>query len=60
MVTKKQVYAWIKSIEKHKKAVAKVRDDLDDAISEMSQLEQNCEEAFDNLDRARDSLSELV
>jgi HPt (histidine-containing phosphotransfer) domain-containing protein len=49
-----------KQIEKRMIAVGKERDKLDELIGELEQLKWNCEEAYDNLQRARDALSELV
>ena len=50
----------IKQIQKRMDAVGKERDKLDDLISELEHLKWNCEEAYENLQRARDALSELV
>lgn len=50
----------IKEIEVRMQAVATERDKLDDFISELEQLKENCAEAHDCLQRARDALSELV
>lgn len=50
----------IKEIEVRKAAVAAERDKLDDLIGELEHLKQNCDEAHDSLQRARDALSELV
>lgn len=47
-------------IEKRQKAVAAERDKLDDAIGELTDLRESCEEAWDDLQRARDALSRLV
>jgi len=55
-----KVKQWIKVIEVRMAAVAKERDKLDDAISEMEGLKENCETAYDALQTARDALSELV
>lgn len=51
---------WIKEIEKRKKAIAKERDKLDEAIEEMEGLRDDCEEAWRLLDDARDALSKIV
>ena len=40
--------------------VAIERDKLDELISEMEDLRENCDEAWDHLERARDALSEMV
>jgi hypothetical protein len=58
--TKKQIDKFDKMMEQELTKVGKVRDGLDEKISEMSDLRENCEEAWDNLQRARDALSELV
>jgi hypothetical protein len=50
----------IKQIDKRMIAVGKERDKLDDLIGELEHLKENCREAYDDLQRARDSLSELV
>lgn len=50
----------IKQIEKRMVAVGKERDKLDDLIGELEHLKENCREAYYDLQRARDSLSELV
>lgn len=49
-----------KKVQKHMDAVAKQRDALDDAISEMEQLREDCREAYSNLQDARDALSRIV
>lgn len=50
----------IKEIEVRMKAVADERDKLDSFIDELEHLKWNCEEAYGNLQRARDALSEIV
>jgi hypothetical protein len=50
----------IKEIEKHMKAVAKERDALDEFISNLESLEEDCERAYQSLECARDDLSRLV
>lgn len=50
----------IKQIDKRMVAVGKERDKLDDLIGELEHLKENCTNAYDDLQRARDSLSELV
>lgn len=42
------------------KAVAKERDKLDEAIADMEQLRECCDRAWEDLQSARDALSELV
>lgn len=48
------------AIEQRMMAVAEERDKIDDLISELQQLRENCETAYDCLWTARDALSELV
>lgn len=50
----------IKEIETRMQSVTSERDNLDEFISELEQLKENCSEAYDCLQRARDALSELV
>jgi hypothetical protein len=50
----------IKKISKHMEGIAEERDLLDETISELVQLQDNCSTAYDNLWHARDALSELV
>jgi hypothetical protein len=59
-MTPKKAASIIKTVEKHMTAVAKVRDNLDDAISELEELRDDCRTAWDCLSDARDALSELV
>jgi hypothetical protein len=40
--------------------VAKERDKLDELISELNQLKESCDKAYDDMQSARDALSELV
>jgi len=47
-------------VERRQKAIAKERDKLDNAISEMEELRYCCSEAWHSLQAARDALSELV
>ena len=54
------IQAAIKSIEARRIAVGKERDKLDDLIGELEHLRSNCDTAFDDLQHARDALSELV
>ena len=56
MKTKKMIF----EIDRRMKAVAEERDKLDAFISEVSDLREDCDEAWDHLQRARDALSELV
>jgi hypothetical protein len=50
----------LKVIEARQTGVAKERDKLDAAISEMEDLRDSCNRAWDALQDARDALSELV
>jgi len=59
-MNKRQIDSSIKQIAKRMADVAKARDRLDDAISEASDLREHCSEAWDDLQRARDTLSQLV
>lgn len=57
---KMSIKSMIRRVEKHLADVAKIRDTIDSSISEMSDLRDDCENAWDSLQRARDALSELV
>ena len=59
-MAKTEVSKWIKVLEKHLKAVGKVRDDIDTTISEMKQLRDNCDTAAEDLQHAHDALSKLA
>jgi hypothetical protein len=50
----------MEQIKLHQDAIARERDNLDDLISELEHLRDNCQTAYDNLWYARDALSELV
>jgi uncharacterized membrane protein len=58
MLTKKEIAAMMGKIEKHRIAVGKVRDKLDQGIAEMEALRDCCDRAMDDLENARDALSE--
>jgi flagellin-like hook-associated protein FlgL len=60
MATTRQIAGWAKTVEKRMAGVAKERDKLDETIAELEQLRGNCREAYDNLQIARDALSEMV
>ena len=49
-----------KEIARRQAAVAKERDKLDEVIGDMEALRESCEDAWNHLQDARDSLSELV
>ena len=50
----------IKHIEKRRDAVGKERDKLDHMIADLEGLRDCCDAAWDDLQHARDALSELV
>lgn len=50
----------ISKIERQKNAIGKERDKLDDLISELANLKDDCDQAYDLLEEARDALSRLV
>lgn len=60
MATKTQITSWMKQIDRRKEAVGKERDKLDDLIGELQSLKEDCDEAYDALQTARDALSRLV
>lgn len=60
MATKQQITRWMKQIDQRKDAVGKERDKLDDLIGELQSLKEDCDEAYDALQTARDALSRLV
>ena len=60
MLTKRKIAALDKALAARQAEVAKARDKLDDTISEWEELRENCIEAHDDLQRARDALSRLV
>ena len=49
-----------KQIAKRQEAVAKERDKLDDFIAHLTDLREDCDNAWNCLQDARDALSELV
>lgn len=60
MATKAQWTRTISQIAKRQDAVGKERDKLDELISDLQSLKDDCDEAFDALQTARDALSRLV
>jgi septal ring factor EnvC (AmiA/AmiB activator) len=60
MATKTQWSRALSQIAKRQEAVGKERDKLDDLISDLQSLKEDCEEAHDALQAARDALSRLV
>lgn len=59
-MTPAKIKSMIKGIDKQMAKVAKTRDELDDFIDTLEHLKENCREAHDALQTARDALSELV
>ena len=59
-MNKRQLTSIQKGIEKHMAKVAKTRDQLDEFISDMQALKEDCDKAYDALIDARDALSEMV
>ena len=60
MTTKRKIKSWDAQIKARQDAVAKERDKLDEAISELEGLRASCDMAWELLQSARDALSELV
>lgn len=60
MATSEEISGWIEKIDLRKESVGKERDKLDEAISELQMLREDCDEAFDALQTARDALSRMV
>ena len=52
--------AIMEEIETRMKGVASERDKLDEMIGDLTSLKEDCENAYDCLQNARDALSELV
>jgi len=50
----------IKKIEQRRDAVGRERDKLDDLISELEELRDCCDRSWQDLQAARDALSELA
>ena len=50
----------IKEIEKRMMSISNERDKLDTMIENLTALRETCEKAWENLQEARDALSELV
>jgi chromosome segregation ATPase len=50
----------IEEIEKHKAIMAEARDNLDKFLSELEELKEDYDNAWNSLQDARDSLSEIV
>jgi predicted nuclease with TOPRIM domain len=47
-------------LEKRQGEITKVRDKLDETISELQSLRDDCDEAWQHLEDARDALSRVV
>jgi len=59
-MTKKEHAAIDRTISFHQIRIGVERDSLDNAIATLEQLKEDCEEAWDALQEARDALSRLV
>jgi chromosome segregation ATPase len=59
-LTKRGVRSIDTKLAAHMKQVATARDKLDETIGELTSLREDCDEAYDCLQRARDALSEMV
>lgn len=51
---------WMVQLEKHRDRIGKERDALAETLDEMQALKENCDDAYDNITRAIDALSELT
>lgn len=60
IINSRTIKKWDAAIEARQKGIAKERGKLDEAIAELSMLRDCCERAWDDLQSARDALSELV
>jgi predicted nucleic acid-binding Zn-ribbon protein len=60
MLNKRQIKSLANRIEKAKMNIAKQRDILRDLLSEVDEIREHCDEAYDDLDRAIDGLSRLL
>ena len=56
---KKSYIAWTRQLKKRLAEVGKLRDAIRADVSEMQALEENCERAYQDMERAIDALSEL-
>ena len=57
MITKRQILSRIKAAEKR---IAQERDAIRALVEDMEQLQEDCTEAMDDLERAADALSRLL
>ena len=55
-----RISTMLKNIEKRRDAVGKERDRLDSMISDLEGLRDCCDTAWEDLQHARDALSELA
>jgi hypothetical protein len=60
LMTKRQVAAIIRKIERHKDAIGKHRDALRELEDRLSVMNESFDEALSNLDCAIDCMSEFV
>ncbi len=60
MMTSKQKNQIDKLLGQHERKIAKERDDLENLIANLEALRDDCQEAWDSLQAARDALSRLV
>jgi hypothetical protein len=56
---KTTVQAWQRQLLKRQKEVGALRDKIRDDLSEMEDLQDTCQTAYEDIQRAIDSLSEL-
>ena len=55
-----KIKTWIKELEERKQAIGAERDKLRELINTVEELESTCISAYDDIDAAIDSLSNLV
>lgn len=60
ILDKKAVAKLVRDIDRQMQRIAKERDKLDDIISTANAVLNDCDEARDDLQRARDALSRYV
>jgi septal ring factor EnvC (AmiA/AmiB activator) len=60
MLTKTKIKSIIRGIDKHMIKIAQDRDKLDEFISDLNSLKEDCDSAYDALIDARDALSRMV
>jgi hypothetical protein len=59
-MNKSEITRLVKKLDSHMKAVAKERDRIDETIDQFEMLREDCINAYDCLQGARDALSEMV